>query len=260
MEEKIEINSAGYKLNAILNIPEKANKTEKIPLVIICHGFRAQIMRPSYVNIAAGIAEKGIASLRFDFFGHGASQGKFEDLTPEIALQNLKDVFEFLMSNDKFDFVDKSRIAVFGSSFGGMISLLFASSFYDKLKFIILKAPVSNFKDFWNSKFDVQKWKNDGFIMHSSFNKPTLRLNYSFYETGASFDVYKMAEKIKCGVYVIHGTGDKIVPIEQSEELIEHLHSEKELNIVKGADHLFSDPEHKKYLLSWLLDKVAEKI
>ena len=70
-----------------------------------------------------------------------------------------------------------------------------------------------------------------------------------------------MAENIKCNVYIIHGNADDVVPVEQSNELMKHLHvDERELNIVKGADHLFRDELHNKELIGWIVDKIKENI
>jgi uncharacterized protein len=260
MEEKLVIETDICKINALLTIPETCENTGKLPLVIMCHGFRAHILRKNHTNISNCLASKGVASLMFDFFGHGSSSGEFEDLTPEKALQNLKYVFEFVMVNKKFDFVDKSRIVVYGSSFGGMVTLMFASS-CDNLKFIVLKAPVSQFNDFWKSKQNIDEWKENGFIMHKNKNNEGLRLNYGFYENGVNFNVQEMAENIKCGVYIVHGNNDCVVPVEQSKKLIGHLNvNEKELKVVEGADHLFRNEQHNKELVLWIVDKITEKI
>jgi hypothetical protein len=51
-------------------------------IVICCHGFGGSKDGPSgglFVDLAASLAEAGVSSLRFDQYGSGTSEGRFED-------------------------------------------------------------------------------------------------------------------------------------------------------------------------------------
>jgi dipeptidyl aminopeptidase/acylaminoacyl peptidase len=254
-EKSFKIYGKGCDINCKLILPAIKKSTRKLPLLIMCHGFGSHLSKPNHLNISTGAAKDGVAALMFDFYGHGSSSGKFEDVTAEKELQNLEVVYEFVMKDKMFEFVDKKRIAIYGSSFGGMITLIFASH-HPELRLIILKAPVSDFILQWSDKKGFNEWKVKNKVY--DHNNKLVKLKYEFFEKGSAFDVYKLAEKITCPVYVIHGTGDESVTIKQSEELMRHLNNspEKELKIIEGADHRFTNLKHNKEMVEWIVEKV----
>ncbi|MAH42743.1 alpha/beta hydrolase, partial [archaeon] len=73
MKKKLTFqNSKGDKLVGILS--DSGSKT----IVIMCHGFTSSKESGTYINLEKMLNEKGIATFRFDFYGHGESDGKFE--------------------------------------------------------------------------------------------------------------------------------------------------------------------------------------
>ena len=77
---KIEIKRDGLTLRGELLKPD----VEKCPVAIIFHGLmanRGMDDSSMFSRIASALAKKGIASVRFDFDGHGESDGDFEDMT-----------------------------------------------------------------------------------------------------------------------------------------------------------------------------------
>ncbi len=257
MQQKVIINTKQCRINSLLNIPDSGKKAGKLPLIIMCHGFRADITRKNHINISNALVKQGIATLMFDFFGHGSSSGKFEDLTPEIALRNLKDVFEFVNKDRRFQVVDKKRLVVYGSSFGGMIALLFASQCH-YLRMVILKAPLSDFNMLWSKSEGFNEWQSTGKI--GNWKGEQLNLKYAFYQDGMKYDIYALAEEISCPVYIVHGNADEAVQLQQSQKLMMHLKVEKGLKVITGADHLFTNPENNKEMVEWIVDKVKKSI
>ena len=75
---EITIDGDHGKLAAILQVPE--NKTA-YPMVILMHGFTSNKEYELFSKTADRLEENGIASIRFDFNGHGESEGRFEDMT-----------------------------------------------------------------------------------------------------------------------------------------------------------------------------------
>ena len=58
--------------------------------MILCHGFTANCNTELLTDIANDLQSDGIASLRFDFNGHGKSEGQFQDMTVLNEIQDLK--------------------------------------------------------------------------------------------------------------------------------------------------------------------------
>ena len=81
----VEIDGDHGKLSAVVQTPDGK---KNFPLVIICHGFTGNKNSDLLKNLAYGLENRGIASIRFDFNGHGDSEGNFQD----IVTKNIKNV------------------------------------------------------------------------------------------------------------------------------------------------------------------------
>ncbi len=93
---------------------------ESEKFIVCCHGLYSNKDSKKYIELAEMANRKGISCIRFDFRGCGESKGKFDDKI-ESRLNDLIKVVDFIY--DKFD----AKISLFGSSFGGMVAILYAS-------------------------------------------------------------------------------------------------------------------------------------
>ena len=67
-----------------ITLPEGFNpNTDRCPMVILMHGIFANKGINPIPALARALAKAGIASIRFDFDGHGKSQGRMQDMTIE---------------------------------------------------------------------------------------------------------------------------------------------------------------------------------
>lgn len=89
--QNLTIDGDHGKLDAILQTPDELTK---YPLVILCHGFNADKEYPLLKNLADELELRGIASIRFDFNGHGKSDGKFQDMTIVNEIEDAKKVYQ----------------------------------------------------------------------------------------------------------------------------------------------------------------------
>ena len=93
--EKVSIDGDHGKLAAIIQKPElKAG--EKCPMVVFCHGFGGTKDGPLFELICDTLQAHGIASVRFDFNGHGESEGEFRDMTVPNEIEDAKKVVEYV--------------------------------------------------------------------------------------------------------------------------------------------------------------------
>ncbi len=90
--QNLSIDGDHGKLSAILQTPDNL---KEFPLVIICHGFTGSKMEPLHVNLANELEARGIASIRFDFNGHGESEGNFQDMTVLNEIEDAKKVYAY---------------------------------------------------------------------------------------------------------------------------------------------------------------------
>ena len=88
--QNLEIDGDHGKLSAVIQRPD--NQT-KYPMVMLMHGFTGNKEQDLLTTIADNLEAQGIASIRFDFNGHGASEGAFQDMTVLNEIEDAKKVY-----------------------------------------------------------------------------------------------------------------------------------------------------------------------
>ena len=75
-------NRAGKTLRGMMHRPAGA-RHRRVPAVTMFHGFTGNRMESHwiFVKCSRALAQAGIASLRFDFYGSGESAGDFREVT-----------------------------------------------------------------------------------------------------------------------------------------------------------------------------------
>ncbi|MBO4993934.1 MAG: alpha/beta hydrolase, partial [Alistipes sp.] len=81
------------KLQAVIHKPA-LKQGERVPMVVLCHGFMGNMQSGLLIKIAELLQAQGIASIRFDFNGHGQSEGRFQDMTVLNEIVDAKKVIE----------------------------------------------------------------------------------------------------------------------------------------------------------------------
>ena len=79
-QERVTIDGSKGKIAAVIQKPVLATG-ERCPMVMLMHGFGGSKEGPMFEIIADSLAAHGIASIRFDFNGHGESEGDFSEMT-----------------------------------------------------------------------------------------------------------------------------------------------------------------------------------
>jgi dipeptidyl aminopeptidase/acylaminoacyl peptidase len=244
MENKIVFeNTKGFKLVGLLSNP--TGELSK-PIILLVHGHSSNKNTKSLTAISVKLNKKMISSFRIDLYGHGESEGKFEEATVSEAVDSILSAIRYLKEKGY------TKIALVGSSYGGIASTLAASKTHD-LFALVLKSPVSDYEDLylWRGE-SIETWKEKGYRDYPSRNG-ILKLNYSFYEDAIKNDAYAIAPSITIPTLIVHGNADIEVPFEQSitiSKLIPHCN----LHIVQGADHTYTNPHHSEEMVNTIVD------
>lgn len=225
------------RLSAIIQKPSGTSR-KKIPLVVICHGFTGN-KEGALLNILADSLEAhGIASLRFDFNGHGQSEGRFEDMTVPNEIEDAQRVVAYAHS---LPWVGPVILA--GHSQGGVVAAMTSAQMGKKaVRGRILLAPAGVLRD------DALRGNTFG-ATYDPLNPPeTVRLwgghllGGDFIRTAVSLPIYETARQYKGPQLVIHGECDRIVPYTYGERF--HQESRKSrFELLKNADHGFGGME-----------------
>lgn len=236
--EKVVIGGSKGKLSAIIQKPElKAG--EKVPMAILMHGFTADKDSRIIALLADSLQARGIASIRFDFNGHGESEGDFQEMTVPNEIEDAKMVYEHVKA---LPYV--SDVALAGHSQGGVVASMVAGELgNDKVKAVVLFAPAAVLRD------DAIRGNTMG-AFYNPLDPPEYvqlgnkKLGGDFIRTAFSLPIYPTAAKYTGAACIIHGNGDRIVPYTYGERYHE-IWQNSQLHILEGYDHGFSQNEYR---------------
>jgi uncharacterized protein len=202
------------------------------------------------------LIERGIATLRFDFFGQGESPGPFEKITTTLA------VGQTLAALDLVKHKGYQRIGLMGSSFGGLVATLTAAQRTD-LACLALKCPVVDFAEELQLEFgneELARWKATDTIPNIMGGPDRIALRYAFYEDCLRQIAYEPARLITAPTVIVQGDQDEHVPLHQSRRLYDALHVKKHLELLPGADHQFTKREDFTRMTNVIADWLTEHL
>ncbi|MGY0056643.1 alpha/beta hydrolase [Streptomyces sp. LZ34] len=94
-----------------------------------------------FTRLAAGLADDGVVSLRFDTRGHGESEGRQEELTLATILNDIRVAIAYVR-----EATDAQEITLLGASFGGGICAYYAAKRPGELSRLVLFNPQLDYK------------------------------------------------------------------------------------------------------------------
>jgi len=225
-------------------------------LAVLCHGFLSNKNSATNKALTAMLMPLGIATLRFDFLGHGESGGPFERLTVGAAVQQ---TLAAIMVGTSRGY---RTVALVGSSFGGLVAILAAAE-HGKLVCLALKCPVSDFPQMLRDELGeegLQQWQATNTIPDFAQGSARIKLPFSFYEDCAQHVAYAAAEAVEIPTLIVHGEVDECVPVAHSLRLQQTLRGNTSCVVLPGADHHFSNPLHFRQMVTHLGSWVADHL
>ena len=244
-------NKTGDDLITDFRFPESG--TEKLPLVILCHGFKGFKDWGCFPYMMERIAEEGNFAVSFNFSYNGTGENDFDqsdftrlDLFAENTfsreLDDLGSIIDHLFENkDKYNY-DKGNITLTGHSRGGGIAILKTAEDKRISKLVVLSS-VCNFDRYSDTL--KKKWKEVGYfeVINSRTNQ-MMRLNYTLIEdlvkNKERLDIQKAISEITVPVMIIHGAQDITVDYSNAEDLYSRSDKEKtKLFLIENTGHTF---------------------
>ncbi len=237
----------GLRLVGDLCSPERASGTA----AVLVHGGGVDRHEAGFFDrLAAGLADAGISSLRFDLRGHGQSAGRQEDLTLASVLNDIGTAIDFVR-----EATDAPEIALIGQSFGGGICAYLAAKRPQDVQRLVLLCPQLDYlkrtvtsRAYWKGgHLDPEasaSLAEAGFIQHS----PTFRHGRAIYNEVFWLRPDEVLEEIQAPTLIVHGSADTIVPIVGSLAAERRLGKDSRLMVVDGAQHGFAVDGDPTYL------------
>lgn len=113
----------------------------KAPVAIILHGLTGYRTEPHLNALADSLQARGVATVRFDFNGHGESEGRFSSMTLFNELEDAHLIYDYVAA---LPWVDPKSISVAGHSQGGLEAGLLAGELgAGKVRKLLLLAPAA---------------------------------------------------------------------------------------------------------------------
>ncbi|OGH02834.1 MAG: hypothetical protein A2798_00145 [Candidatus Levybacteria bacterium RIFCSPHIGHO2_01_FULL_37_17] len=232
MEKKVEFKVGALNLVGSLFTPKGRGP---FPSVVIYHGRGSS--RGRYLDLSKKLSKNGIMAFAFDFRGCGESDGILEEGTQRMGIDDARGGLEFLLKQN----VDKDRVGIFGSSFGGFVGAVIAGEYH--IKSIVFRAPAVYPDETLDTYVDS--------IEELDFSR----------EEWLSSIAYKGISKFKGNLLIIKNEKDEVVkPWVVKNYLTSAVHAiKKEMFVLKGASHSISEiPKLKKEsddkVVNWFLE------
>lgn len=215
------------------------------PGLVWLGGFRSDMTGTKAQAMVEEGQRLGCATLRFDYSGHGASEGKFEDGTISQWVE------------DALHVIRKRSVGpqiLIGSSMGAWIALRVLAQLKDlgeqsRVAGLLLIAPAPDFtRELMEPAFsDEQRisMERDGFIAEpSAYSDEPNIITRALIEDGARNCVLVPGLHLGCPVRILQGTADPDVPVAHAQKLVDLLaQDEVVFTLVKDGDHRLSRDE-----------------
>ncbi len=247
------IRGAVGNLKCVVTLP-KLNANQKCPVAVIMHGFTGNKNEKLLIQISQGLQAKGIASVRFDFNGHGESDGQFRNMT--IA-NEIKDARAVIANVKASKFADPNRIALVGHSQGGVVASMTAGILgTSQIKALVLLAPAGN----------IGEQSKKGILLGVKFNpnNPPETLQVWGHTVGKAYlqyamtcDMYGTAAKYQGPVCIIHGSADKAVPCQFGKKYADVMRNAKWV-LQPNDDHALS--KHRPQTLNTIVSFITKNL
>ncbi len=212
----------------------------RAPGIIFLGGFMSDMTGGKALALEAFAQDRGQAFLRFDYQGHGASSGRFDEGTIGLWAGDAVAVLNELTEGPQ---------VLVGSSMGGWIMLLTALARPERVAGLLGIAAAPDFtEDLMWAKYPEavrETLTRDGVYREpSDYGEAPYTITMKLIEDGRNHLLLRGPVALDCPVRLIHGMADPDVPWQVSQMLAGALRSEDvEVTLVKGGGHRLSEPD-----------------
>ena len=238
-------------------------------LIIFCHGYKGFKDWGCWNLMGEKFAQSGINFLKFNFSHNGGTINNpidFPDLKAfsennySIEVNDVIRVINYVKS--QFTYFTKAKIHLLGHSRGGGIACI-ASSRGLNVESLILLASVSDYKNRFPNKREIDKWREKGVrYVENKRTKQKMPHLYQFYQNyidnESNLNIESSLRKFSGKTLICHGSMDLAVGFENAVKLLSWAKNGSLLklrtNHTFGSKHPWNEAHLPKPL-----DQVVEK-
>ena len=219
----------------------------KSPTVVWCGGLKSDMEGSKATYLENWAIETGQAYIRFDYFGHGKSEGDFTDGTISRWASDIVSILDELCGG---------KCILVGSSMGGWAGILAALERADWIKGMVLINPAPDFTEKLTYANWTEKQKSDlvekGVVYEPSGYEEPYAYSKALMDDGRSRQILDGPIAVNCPIRILQGAEDVVVPHQHSQRIVKAVESEDvTYTLVKGGDHSLSrEPDLKLLTLT----------
>jgi uncharacterized OsmC-like protein/alpha/beta superfamily hydrolase len=227
----------GHQLAASLDLPTES----PIAYALFAHCFTCGKDSLAARRIAAALAAKGIAVLRFDFTGLGSSEGEFANANFSSNVSDL------VRAADHLRETRKAPAILIGHSLGGAAILAAASRIPDAKAVVTIAAPSAPAHVTGLFKDEIEDVRKHGEIEVSLAGRP-FKITRQFIDDIAEHDLMAKISKMRKALLVMHAPADDTVGIDNATRIFTSAWHPKSFVSLAGADHLLTHKADATYV------------
>lgn len=211
----------------------------RAPGVVFLGGFMSDMTGTKAVFLEDLCRREGRAFVRFDYLGHGASSGRFEDGTIGRWAEDAVAVLDSLAEGPQ---------VLVGSSMGGWIALLAALARPDRVAALVGIAAAPDFtRRMWAEEFgDAERAaveREGRVVVPSAYSEEGYVITRGLVSEAERHMLLDGPVAVACPVRLLHGQRDEAVPWGTSLRLAAALEGgDVEVVLAKDGDHRLSGP------------------
>ena len=225
--------------------------------VVFFHGFMSDMIGAKPTAIQKFCRKQKLNFLKFEYSGHGKSTGKFINGNISKWTSEAKQLIKSKIKKDK-------NLFFIGSSMGSWIALNLFQFFKKQIKgFIGISSAPEFLEELMWKKFNkkIKKTIMDKKIYHleqGEFNYP---LTKQLILDGRKNKVLNNKINLKIPIVLLHGTNDKVVPLNFSRKILKICKkSKKKLIKIKNGNHSLSRKIDLKKICNELNNMILDNI
>ena len=192
-------------------------------------------------RIARALSEQGIAVLRFDFTGLGASEGDFANTNFSSNVADLVAAANFLRSKHR------APSMLIGHSLGGAAVLAAASEVPEVTAVVTIAAPSdpSHVRGLFGAAIDMIEQEGEALVQLAG--RP-FTIKKQFLTDAASHRLSAKTSSLQRALLVMHSPRDDTVAISNANDIFSAAKHPKSFISLDDADHLLSKREDASYV------------
>jgi len=230
-------NAGGEKLAAALERPAGA----PVAFALFAHCFTCGKDNLAAKRIAEGLTARGIAVLRFDFTGLGASEGDFANTTFSSNVQDLVAAAGHLRE------VYQAPAILIGHSLGGAAVLAAAQHIPEARAVVTIGAPVDPAHVTGLFAEHVAEIEQKGEVEVALAGRP-FRIRKEFLDDVGMQKLEHCLATLRKALLVLHSPTDDTVGIENASAIFSAAKHPKSFVSLSGADHLLTKRRDAVYV------------